>query len=381
MTILTKYGNTIQIIKRIDHFNVVWFANSNQFVGFENPAFLVYKSRLDGLNRELTAQRCFAEYQTTLQESRQFVNEIFERIESVEQWKSGEKPFYEKELYLKTFRPFSTHHYRINGKYLSFRYETELHELIIHPLLKHLGTETESSEFIQFEISGVQDKFLLRVNNQIQGIWNEDETHLLKGKVFQQILNVAYDKRDDDWMAIIHASAVTNGAKTIVFAAAPGKGKSTIAALLHRHGYRLVSDDFVPIESESLNAYPFQIALSVKEGSRELLSGLYSELREESVLQLSMTNKKVQYLSIEVESVPAPVHEVVFINYNASVDFKMNKLEKAEALRMLLDETWTSSTSKNAGRFLDWYEGINCYQLTYSNTEKALNAVSGLFEL
>jgi len=58
----------------------------------------------------------------------------------------------------------------------------------------------------------------------------------------------------------------------------------------------------------------------------------------------------------------------------------MKTLGQAESLSMLLEETWTSPTPVNAQRFLDWYSNITCYQLTYSNNDKAIQAIAKLFE-
>ena len=110
-------------------------------------------------------------------------------------------------------------------------------------------------------------------------MWKQDETHLLKGMAFLQILNAVYEKDDKDWMAVIHASAVSNGSKTIIFTASSGSGKSTIAALLQKEGFALVSDDFVAIGSLSQHVFPFPVALSIKEGAMDILAGLYPSLK------------------------------------------------------------------------------------------------------
>lgn len=48
---------------------------------------------------------------------------------------------------------------------------------------------------------------------------------------------------------LLHASAVVLGGKAIVFAGDSGSGKSTTAAILHRQGYPVISDDITEIAS------------------------------------------------------------------------------------------------------------------------------------
>jgi hypothetical protein len=56
---------------------------------------------------------------------------------------------------------------------------------------------------------------------------------------------------------LLHASAVDLGGKAIVFAGASGSGKSTTAAILHREGYRVLSDDVTELSgTRALPAVP-----------------------------------------------------------------------------------------------------------------------------
>lgn len=377
-----EFAKTAPVIREIDGMYVVWFSNGNQYLRLEEPAFFVFQNEQQGINREVIVSRCAERYCIHTDESRKFVTEILDGIEAIKQWETRKDPdnFTDEELRLKQFSLFSVRNYSVNGKPLRFHFETRLYEYYLHPLLQHLETETYCSEPILFELFGHNDRIVLRVNHQVKGVWTEEESHLLKGMAFLQILNAVYQRGDNDWMAIVHGSAVTNGAKTIVFTASPGSGKSTIAALLKQKGFALVSDDFVPVERSSQHVFPFPAAMSVKDGATDLLSAFYPSLKGDVESQLSLTNKQVRYLPVEGEAVPAPVKEIIFIKYDRAVDFEMEELPRIEALKMLLDETWTFPSDENAGQFLDWYSGLTCYRLTYSNNEKAIQTIVQLFE-
>ncbi len=370
------------VVRKIDNSFVVWFANGNQFVLLEEPAYFVLQLIEQGVHKRAIVNRCIDRYQTTETECTQFVNEIEDKIDGIRKHATQTENVFgdEFESQSKSFPLYSAHRYLIRNKYFRFHFETRLYEHYLHPLLQHHETDTCTTESALFELFGHKGKIVLRVNKQVKGMWNEDETHLLSGMASLQILNTIYEKNDCDWMAIIHASAVTNGTKTIAFTASPGSGKSTIAALLQQKGFTLVSDDFVPLERITQHVFPFPAAMSVKEGATELLSALYPSLQKQEEAQQSRTNKLVRYLPVEGKALPTPVKEIIFIKYDPAVDFKMEHLPRLEALKMLLDETWTSPLPENAGQFLDWYCGISCYRLTYSNNEKALQTIAKLFE-
>ena len=378
---MNKYSE-LTISREIDGAYVVWFAAGNQYLRLEEPAFFVFERVEGGMNQGLIDWQCAERYQIQEGESHQFVAEIIDRIEAIKKSPVIKESDYQEnqEIHTKQFSSFSIHDYEINGILLRFKFETWLHEHYLHPLLQHLETKACITEPILFELFGQNDRIVLCVNHEVKGVWTEDETHLLKGMAFLQILNAAYKKNDHDWMAIIHASAVTNGTKTMVFTASPGSGKSTIAAMLQQKGYALVSDDFVPVEHSSKHVFPFPAAMSVKEGATELLSAWHPSLQSDIEPQRSLSNKLVRYLPVDGKAFPAPVKELIFIKYDPEVNFEMEKLPRIDALKMLLDETWTFPSSENAARFLDWYSQLSCYRLTYSNNGKALQNITELFD-
>jgi hypothetical protein len=364
---------------KLDAAFVVWFAAGNQFLQMEEPAYSVFRDSENGFDREQIACRCAEKYGLSPGQSRVFTADVLHGIEKIRNWKSSRIPedSIGEALRQKRFLPFSVRNYLLNGKTASFHFETVEYEYFVHPLFRHLESDTPVPEPALFELFGYKRRTVLRVNGQVKGTWRKDESHLVKGMVFLQLLNFVYGKTDSDWMAVIHASAVSNGEKTVVFTASPGSGKSTVAALLKQKGYSIVSDDFVPIEGATRQVCPFPAAMSVKEGATGLLSAWYPELRSDKDDDLQIPER---YLPVEGCVSPAPVRAIVFIKYSRDIDFEWQELPRLQALKMLLEETWTSPSAENAGRFLDWYGEIPCYRLTYSNNEKALRVIEKLFE-
>ena len=98
------------------------------------------------------------------------------------------------------------------------------------------------------------------------------------------------------------------------------------------------------------------------------------------MVEQSATRKRVRYLPVNENMITAPTHEILFVKYDPNVDFEMKELSRVDALKILLDETWTFPSAENATRFLKWYSQRSFFSLTYSNNEKALDAIKKLFE-
>jgi hypothetical protein len=200
--------------------------------------------------------------------------------------------------------------------------------------------------------------------------------------IFMVLINVIHHKTDTDWLMTIHASAITDRKKTILFSAPPGNGKTTIAALLQSRGYHLISDDFVPVDRTTFYAWPFPIAMSVKPGSVELLTSHFPELEHKEISYIT-PEKSVRYLApgqqLNISESVFPVRELIFIEYNNSVDYSLERLDTINGIKLLLDQTWIIPNPGNAQLFFEWISQVTFFKLTYSDNEKALEAITNLF--
>lgn len=147
-------------------------------------------------------------------------------------------------------------------------------------------------------------------------------------------------------------------------------------------GLNLVSDDFVPIDRSS-NAYPFPIAMSVKQGSVEVLSSIFPDL-EQKAMNYITPEKIVRYLSHETcstfDNTAFPVNEFVFIRYDQAVDFKLEPLDPISGVKLLLEQSWVSGTRGTPEILFELVAKWSFFRLTYSNNTKAIEAITNLFE-
>jgi hypothetical protein len=373
------------IKKKIGSFYLVWFQNSNLYIQLEEPAWFVFRKTIKRYKPATIAKEFSIRYGVSREESLSFVKDIRLKVEKMNQTDHPQDKINEasSDLCKFTFAPFSIHRYRMGNKLISFSYQTRLFEHYLHPLICHFETIEEQDEMPLFELFAFQERIVFRFNGEVKGIWTKDETHLVKGLIFMFLINVMYDKTDADWLMTVHASAITNGKKTILFSAPPNHGKTTIAALLQARGYQLISDDFVPIDRNSFKAHPFPIAMSVKETSMDLLASLFPALDQKPLTYIS-PEKSVRFLApdfnLNMQDAIFPVHEFIFIHYDKSVDFAWEKLDPVKAVKLLLDQAWVLPTKGNAELFFNRILQMSFYQLTYSNNQKALDAITNLFD-
>ena len=362
--------STIPFIKkRIGQSYLVWFQNSNLYILLEEPAWFVFRKTTKRYKAETIAKEFALRYGNTFGESISFVQDIRLGIEKMNREDLMQlcPGSFSDHLNEHKFIPFSTHHYRPGNKVIVFSYETRNLENYIHPLIRHFETMDENNKMDFFELFTFNERIVFRFNGEVKGEWDRNEAQFVKGRIFMFLINVLHDKTNEDWLMTVHASAITNGKKTILFTAPPGKGKTTFAALLHTRGYRLISDDFVPIDRQEFKAYPFPGAISIKEGSIALISSLFPAL-EQSPLDYITSERSVRYLplnrQLDITKDVYPVKEIIFIQYDSSVDFSWKKLDTGSAVKLLFGQAWMAPLQGNAARLFDLVLRISFFQYT-----------------
>ena len=221
----------------------------------------------------------------------------------------------------------------------------------------------------------------LVLDDEFVGSWEEKNIHYFQGKFSMKIIECIYNKKEAEWMGVFHASAVNYNDENILILGDSGNGKSTSLALLQAQGFQCIADDFVPID-QAQDVYSFPAGISIKKNAVSVLSKEYPTLETSAEYHYERLNKTVRYLppqKIDYHK-KAPCKALVFIKYDATIDFEISEMSKLKAFENLVPDSWISSSSKNAASFLDWFEKMPCYQLTYSNNELMYTAIKRIFE-
>ncbi len=371
------------IVREIENKQIVWFKNSNRYVQMEKPAFTVFDKLQMGESFDSIVKFLYSNYELPAIEGKKFIKEIQEILDN-EIYNSKtlitKKDHGQKITLPEKFYSEITYHF-VNNSFL-LKYETAQIEQMIHPLFAHLETTNRQSPNHQIQLF-FNNKYLNLVSDNILiGQWKKDDDHFFRGKVFMELLNKAYSKKEDDWMSVLHASAVGNGEKCFLIAGESGSGKSTLSAILMANGFNVIADDFVPIEASSSKVMQFPAAISIKKQAFEMISSMYPELLKAKEFYYEKLNKTVRYLvdnnANKSISSGLDIKAIVFVKYLENSGMQLNKMSKNEAFRRLVPDSWVSPLAENAERFLDWFASIPCFELTYSDNDKVVTSLKSL---
>ena len=78
---------------------------------------------------------------------------------------------------------------------------------------------------------------------------------------------------------LLHAASAEKDGRAIVVTGESGAGKSTLSAWLGERGWRFMGDEFALLEPETGLLHPFPRAVSLKNGSIDVMAGIVAEER------------------------------------------------------------------------------------------------------
>ncbi|MFH0960992.1 MAG: PqqD family peptide modification chaperone, partial [Pseudomonadota bacterium] len=176
---------------------------------------------------------------------------------------------------------------------------------------------------------------------------------------------------------LFHAAVVKKGKGAILFPAAAGSGKTTLAAFLAMHGYTFFSDELAVLNVQDLTVLPCPLPMSIKSGSVKALSPYYPLLSQLTVYT-RLDTKEVRYLPPPPDSLAqitdeAKVTAIVFPQFAAHANTRIVGLDKASALARLVQ---TGSSSRelrpvDISAMISVIEKSPCFELIFSDVEEA----------
>ncbi len=365
--------------KEIDKTHTVWFGGTRSFVMLEEPASFVFYNYMEGISARKIKEQCKSRYGSIEADTSGFVDEMLSYFELLENPGNRE--------YLELKHPgefplvfFSEKTYCAKGISFRIKYQTGYTQDVIHKLIAHL--ETCHTGPVCHEIALLQNKgiFSLYHNGEWISSFPISDAGHFSGGAIKLLYSILHGKGYNDWLMTVHASGVEKDGASVLFPAATGRGKSTLAALLNAHGYNLISDDLIALDTEG-EAFGIPAAVSVKQGSVNVLSPFYGNLGPAGT-ERSPSGKKVRYLPAHRDFTPGKGYRAkafVFVNYNCEKPFCFRELDRKEALPKMLKEAWINPQKEKISRFFDLVCQFRFYELTYCETGLALEAVGSLF--
>ena len=359
---------------------ISWFQNKNEYAVLENTTAVILKKLNKGIPINEIAKTLSDELDVPLEKSINFVLELekkffpqenSEKLEIANNYKNAERP--------KDFEFIK--YYKINDIVFKISFLSDKELSFVHPKFAHLVIDEVPDFNNEFEVFINHNYIFLYVNNVFIGSWDNCNIHYFQGKFSMELIQKIHQKEENDWLGVFHASAISNGEKSMLFLGDSGNGKSTSLALLQANGFTCLADDFVPVDAKKQEVYSFPAAISIKKSSLETLLPIYPELETTAEYNFKRLNKIVRYLKPNNNDFLAhlPCHDLVFIKYEKDAKLTCKKISKIDAFQQLVPDSWLSPKKENAQIFLDWFEGLNCYQLTYSNNEEMIKTVTEIF--
>ena len=367
------------LTKTIEDKRYLWLEGTNQYVVLEHKAFTVVEKLINRVLPKTIAIHLETTLLVPFEAALNFVKELEERVLN-SSITVQEKSIIElsKVTIPDKFKVITT--YRVNNTLIKVSYKGDLEASYIHPKFAHLETETADKE-TDFEVFTANDKIYLAINNKVKYGWSKEEIHYFQGKFSMEFIQAMYHKEESEWMGVFHASAVSNQQKAVLFLGDSGNGKSTSLALLQKHGFQCMADDFVPVAATNKEVYHFPAAISVKNSSLQTLAPLYPLLNDTKEYHLKRLNKRVRYLPPNYTDTQTHLacKDLVFIKYQKDVALSFSKISKQKAFEQLVPDSWLSPKKENAATFLEWFATLNCYQITYSETNEMVASVTKIF--
>ena len=366
--------------KAVENKSIVWFKASNSYIILEEIAAQLVHQILENKTPQKIASVLAEKLTISEQEALKAVHDLNNRIVIPSTIESNEEQTNKPKYVLPSDFAFQKY-YHIHNKVFKVEFANEFQLSLIHPKFAHLETEETSKIEHTFQVFTSNNAIHLVLNEEFIGSWTSEAVHYFQGKFSMKIIECIYDKNEAEWMGVFHASAVNFKDENILILGDSGNGKSTSLALLQAQGFQCIADDFVPID-QAHDVYSFPAGISIKKNSLPVLLEMYPELETSAEYHYERLNKTVRYLppqNIDY-SKAAPCKALVFIKHDTTIDFEMSKISKLTAFEHLVPDSWISSSQKNAASFLDWFEKMPCYQLTYSNNELMYTAIKRIFE-
>ncbi len=363
---------------------IIWSENSNRYLLLEEHAFEVMMRLIAGVPDVEIVQWCIESYGLPHREGNRFVGEVRDMLNQFTTAESGESPGPRQNAKIGAGRFAVTKFYQINDLSIRVDYENERMKTLIHPRFAHLESAGLQSANNLFQLYRQDQEWVLTFNGEIKGQWNPDQGGLVIGRFFVELLNLIYRKTEDEWMAVFHASSLSDGRKVMLFAGESGSGKTTLSALMVSHGYLLLSDDLVPVDARLRHAFSFPAALSVKSRALDLLSPVFPGLKSADEFFYPETDKKVRYLTTDgwhgFRRINLPCKAIVFVKFREHSGLILERMPKDFAFQQLVPDSWISPLAQNAEKFLDWFLSMPTYQLTYSDNDQMVPAIKKLFD-
>ncbi len=190
------------------------------------------------------------------------------------------------------------------------------------------------------------------------------------------MLTFALASRALDDKLLFHAAVLGKAGKAMIFPGETGIGKTTLAAVLIRQGWKFFSDELAVMDQERLTITPFPLPMSIKSGSMPIIEPFYPALGKTKEYRRP-DGKMVRYLAPPAEALAASGEEaesaaIVFPIYQDADYPRLTKIEKITALQRLVrtGSTQRELQARDIRALITLIEDTPCYDMFYTDVQQ-----------
>jgi hypothetical protein len=185
----------------------------------------------------------------------------------------------------------------------------------------------------------------------------------------------------------LHAAVLRFEEACLLLPAAPGSGKTVLAATLAQNGFAYLSDEVAILDS-SFEVRGIPLCLTVKPEGFEVLRPLYPELAFLPEHRRG-DGRSVRYLPPPISPGDHaldrhwPVRWVVFPRYRQGVPTRLEPIGRVAALRRLLEECLALRLAldhEKVALLVAWLAGIECFSLSSADPDEAVSLLRRMCE-
>jgi len=279
------------------------------------------------------------------------------------------------------FEPVMEQRYRLLETCALIRFGHLAQVRLVRSVIGHLATNDPVSPTIVIDINAkMLDNGHLRSDVYRDGIAVgraprlSEMAPIVKAALWQSAINA------HDFLFYFHAGVVGTGASCVLLPAAAGSGKSSLTAALVHRGFCYFSDEVALIEPFTFHVSPMPLALCIKSTGWDLMARYYPEILSLPV-HVRCDGKVLHYIpppADAAEQIPMPVRHIIFPRYEPDAPTRLERVKRSEALGRLMGECLALRQRldhENVRQLVGWIAGIECYELTFSSLEAAVQLV------
>lgn len=205
----------------------------------------------------------------------------------------------------------------------------------------------------------------------------DDQGHA-RGGLFIEFLRLSAPGHS--WLACLHASAVGDDERCLIFSGDCGAGKTTLTLGMMNAGYDLLADDMLPIDGDDRLIWPLPFAMSLKPGTVKIGLAMFEAIAD--LPDIDTDRGPVRHFfpagqTRDFAKGGLPAFALIFPQYDPDAELSLRPLDRTEALQNLLaNGSALDLTGYHLRETLSWLQDLPCYKLDYSDLNQAVDRLN-----